>query len=55
MPLTAGTLWATDAEGTEIAVELSIGQSIARPAGVVHTVANRGSTWIRFVEIEKLS
>jgi quercetin dioxygenase-like cupin family protein len=55
VPLTEGILWVTDAEGTETAVELSVGQSIARPAGVAHTIANRGTAWIRFVEIEKLS
>jgi hypothetical protein len=33
---------------------LPIGRT-ARPAGVVHTLANRGTAWIRFVEIEKPS
>lgn len=55
VPLTEGTLWATATDGTETAVELSIGISYARPAGASHTVENRGTAWIMFVEIETLS
>ncbi|MET4097506.1 cupin domain-containing protein [Arthrobacter sp. UYCu712] len=55
VPLTEGMLWAADADGTETAVELSVGHSYARPAGAVHTIENRGTAWIIFVEIEKLS
>ncbi len=55
VPLTEGTLWATAPDGTETAVELSIGQSYACPAGTAHTVGNRGTAWIMFIEIEKIS
>lgn len=55
VPLTEGTLWATAPDGAQTAVELSIGQSYARPAGATHTVENRGTAWIMFVEIERLS
>ena len=55
VPLTEGVLWATDADGTETAVELSIGQSYARPAGAAQTTDKRGTAWIVFVEIEKLT
>ncbi|WP_083266522.1 cupin domain-containing protein [Arthrobacter sp. U41] len=55
VPLTEGTLWATATDGTETAVELSIGISYARPAGASRTVENRGTAWIMFVEIETLS
>ncbi|MET3923441.1 cupin domain-containing protein [Arthrobacter sp. UYEF20] len=55
VPLTEGTLRATAPDGAQTAVELSIGQSYARPAGAAHSIENRGTAWIMFVEVEKLS
>lgn len=54
VPLTGGTLSAVTPDGSETAVELSIGQSYARPARAVHTIENRGSAAIVFIEIEAL-
>lgn len=53
VPLTEGTLWASATDGTETAVELSTGQSYARPAGASQTVENHSTAWIMFVEIER--
>ncbi|WP_258804248.1 hypothetical protein [Pseudarthrobacter sp. NS4] len=55
MPLTEGILWATAEDGTETAVELSIGQSYAGAPEAAQTIGNRGTAWIMFVEIERLS
>jgi mannose-6-phosphate isomerase-like protein (cupin superfamily) len=54
VPLVNDTMYVTNADGSEIAADLRIGQSYARPAGAEHTVSNRGATAIVFVEIEKL-
>lgn len=54
VPLVTDTLYVTNADGSEIATDLRIGQSYTRPAGAEHTVANRGTDAIVFVEIEKL-
>lgn len=55
VPLVDATLHVVDADGSEAAVELRVGRSYARPAGAHHTVANRGSAPLAFVEIERLS
>ncbi len=55
VPLTEGILWATAEDGTETAVELSIGQSYAGAPEAAQTIGNRGTAWIMFVEIERLS
>lgn len=55
VPLVNDTMHVTNADGSEIAAELQIGQSYTRPAGAEHTVANRGTETIVFVEIEQLS
>lgn len=55
VPLVNGIMHVTNADGTEIAAELSIGQSYTRPAGAEHTVANHGTDTIVFVEVERLS
>jgi mannose-6-phosphate isomerase-like protein (cupin superfamily) len=54
VPLVNDTMYVTNADGSEIAATLKIGQSYTRPAGAEHTVANRGTDTIVFVEIEKL-
>lgn len=48
-------MYVTNADGSEIAAKLRIGQSYTRQAGDEHTVANRGEVTIMFVETEKLS
>ena len=55
VPLVDDTMHVTNADGSEIVAELRIGESYTRPAGGEHTVANRGTGTIAFVEIEKLS
>jgi len=48
-------MFATNADGSELRAELRIGQSYTRPAGIEHSVANRGAATIAFIETEKLS
>lgn len=48
-------MYVTNADGSELRAELQIGQSYARPAGIEHSVANRGTATIAFIETEKLS
>ncbi len=55
VPLADETMYATNADGSELTVTLRIGQSYARPAGIEHSIANRGTTTISFVETEKLA
>ena len=55
VPLVDDTMFVTNADGSELRAELRIGQSYARPAGVEHSVANRGTASITFVETEALS
>ncbi|MFM9921185.1 cupin domain-containing protein [Lacisediminihabitans sp. H27-G8] len=55
VPLVSDTMHATNADGSELDVDLRIGQSYARPAGVEHSIANRGTATIIFVETEKLT
>jgi mannose-6-phosphate isomerase-like protein (cupin superfamily) len=54
VPLVNDTMYVTNSDGSEIAANLRIGQSYTRSAGAEHTVANRGTDTIVFVEIEKL-
>jgi mannose-6-phosphate isomerase-like protein (cupin superfamily) len=54
VPLVNDTMHVTNSDGSEIAADLRIGQSYTRSAGAEHTVANRGTDTIVFVEIEKL-
>ena len=55
VPLVDDTMFVTNADGSELRAELRIGQSYARPAGVEHSVANRGTATITFIETETLS
>lgn len=54
VPLVNGVMHVLNFDGAEITVEIQTGQSYAREAGAEHTVINRGSDVIEFVEIEKL-
>lgn len=54
VPLVNDSMHVLDSDGWEIVTELRVGQSYTRPAGVEHTVANRGANRIEFVEIENL-
>ena len=55
VPLVDDTIFVTNADGSELRAELRIGQSYTRPAGIEHSVANRGTASIAFIETEKLS
>ncbi len=54
VPLVDGEMYVVNSDGTEIRAELSIGQSYTRPAGAEHSVHNRGTETISFIEVEKL-
>ena len=43
VPLVDDTMFVTNADGSEQQAALRIGQSYARPAGIEHSVANRGT------------
>jgi beta-alanine degradation protein BauB len=51
VPLTAGTLRLVEPSGTRD-VQLTVGASYARPAGVAHNVINANDHAFAFVEIE---
>lgn len=55
VPLVNATMHVTPADGVEFATEIRVGESYARAAGAEHTVANRGTQPLVFVEIETLS
>jgi len=55
VPLVDDTMFVTNADGSELRAELRIGQSYTRPAGIEHSVMNRGTASIAFIETEKLS
>lgn len=56
VPLVTDTMHVVNADGTEIAAELTVGHSYTRQAGSEHQVENRASqNPIVFVEIEKLA
>ena len=55
VPLVDDTMHATNSDGSELTVELRIGQSYARPAGIEHSITNRGTATISFIETEKLA
>lgn len=55
VPLVDETMHVTNSDGSEIVAELTIGQSYTRVAGAEHTVANRGTRPVVFVEIEKIA
>ena len=55
VPLVDGFMHVVNSDGSEASVEIRIGHSYAREAGVEHKVINRGSEVIEFVEIENLS
>ena len=54
VPLVTETMHVVNADGSEIVAEIMTGQSYTRTAGAEHTVQNRGSRTIEFVEVEKL-
>lgn len=54
VPLVDETMHVTSADGAEVVAELRIGESYVRVAGAEHTVANRGTRPVVFVEIEKI-
>ena len=55
VPLVTETMHVINADGSEIVAELHNGQSYTRPSGAEHTVQNRGTRRIEFVEVEKLA
>jgi mannose-6-phosphate isomerase-like protein (cupin superfamily) len=55
VPLVDDTMHATNSDGSELTVELRIGQSYARPAGIEHSIANRGTATISFIETDLIS
>ncbi len=55
VPLVRGTMVAVAADGTETTVELESGRSYARGAGARHSIDNRTTETVEFVEVEKLS
>ncbi|TFB76724.1 cupin domain-containing protein [Cryobacterium glaciale] len=55
VPLVSETMHVINADGSEIVAEIRNGQSYTRPSGAEHTVENRGSRTIEFVEVEKLA
>ena len=55
VPLVDDTMFVTKADGSKLRAELRIGQSYTRPVGIEHSVLNRGTAPIAFIEIEKLS
>jgi quercetin dioxygenase-like cupin family protein len=54
VPVVAGVMGVTEADGTHRLAEISAGVSYARKAGVTHNVANAGTAGqvLDFVEIE---
>lgn len=54
VPFVSGTMHAVGSDGSETAVVLEHGVAYSRPAGAEHTVENRGSTPLHFIEIESL-
>jgi mannose-6-phosphate isomerase-like protein (cupin superfamily) len=54
VPLVNETMHVINSDGSEIVAEIRTGQSYTRPSGAEHTVENRGSRAIEFVEVEKL-
>jgi quercetin dioxygenase-like cupin family protein len=54
VPLVSGVMHVLNSDGSTIETEIRTGQSYAREAGAEHSIANRGSGVIEFVEIEKL-
>ncbi len=55
VPLMTGMMYVTSVDGVEITAELEFGQCYTRTSGARHTVANRGTDRIVFMEIEKLN
>ncbi|SEN80608.1 cupin domain-containing protein [Cryobacterium sp. TMT1-3] len=55
VPMVSETMHVINADGSEIVAEIRAGQSYTRPSGAEHTVENRGSRIIEFVEVEKLA
>lgn len=55
VPLVSETMHVINADGSEIVAGIRNGQSYTRPSGAEHTVENRGSRTIEFVEVEKLA
>lgn len=55
VPLVTATMHVTNADGSEIVANLEHGVSYSRNAGAEHTVENRGTATIEFIEVEKLS
>ncbi len=55
IPLTGGTMYVANADGTHIESVLTPGVSYSRPAGSQHSIANRDTSQpIVFVEVEQL-
>jgi quercetin dioxygenase-like cupin family protein len=54
VPLTAGEVRAVGPDGSVVPMTLRVGGSYARAAGAEHTLENRGSAEVRFVEVERL-
>jgi mannose-6-phosphate isomerase-like protein (cupin superfamily) len=54
VPLVSETMHVVNADGSEIVAEIRTGQSYTRASGAEHTVENRGTRTVEFVEVEKL-
>lgn len=55
VPLVNETMHVINADGSEIVADIRIGESYTRPSGAEHTVENRGTRTVVFVEVEKLA
>lgn len=54
VPLVSETMHVVNADGSVIVADIRTGESYTRPAGAEHTVENRGTRTVIFVEVEKL-
>lgn len=54
VPVVSETMHVVNADGSEIVANIRTGESYTRPSGAEHTVENRGSRTVEFVEVEKL-
>ncbi len=54
VPLVTETMHVVNADGSEIVADIRLGESYTRTSGAEHTVENRGTRTVVFVEVEKL-
>jgi len=55
VPLVTDTMHVVNADGTEMVVPIETSVPYTHNAGAEHTVENRGSNVIEFIEVEKLT